>query len=280
MSEGSYEDVWEITQLDKIWKAQTVSKFEKYIGVPLVLSLIFLAGVLLLGSTGIWMYLLIVTIDAYLSGEDLEYLTLLFLTGIIVIPFMFISVIVPFALIFGGRVELRYLIRFKIFAVSLDFSGDNISVIEALTRTLESRKGWINPRTYKRNKLNNTQLALVQKYLIKKYQRDVTVNECLQSFSIGIMNTTESGSRRYKEYAFVMLDEKKGEILFYSNDYDEWLYLREELEEKGFHISGIRETTVDMADYVINDDGTIERNKKRRRKGDTFSLEDSEIKNV
>ena len=115
---------------------------------------------------------------------------------------------------------------------------------------------------------------------MKKYQRDVTVNECLQFFSIGEMAIGAIGSKNHRNYSFVMHNEKGGEILFHCNDYNEWLYLREELEEKGFFLSDIRETTVDMAYYVINDDGTIERNKKRRRKGDTFSLEDSEIKNV
>ena len=283
MSQERYEDVREITQLDKIWKVQTVSKLEKYVVESIILFLlllVFIIGVLLLIVTGMWIYLLIVTINAYLSGEDLEYLGHLFIAGILVIPAMFLAVIVPLVLVFEERVDLRYLIRFRILALGLDLSEDRFSVIEALTRTLESNKGWFNPRRYKRKMLNNTQLELVQWYLMEKYQRDVTVNECLEFFSIGIMTMSESGSRNNKYYSFVMLDERKGEILFYSRDYNEWLYLREELEEKGFQISDIRETTVDMVDYVINDDGTIERNEKRKRVENVFSPQDSEIKNI
>ena len=56
------------------------------------------------------------------------------------------------------------------------------------------------------------------------------------------------GSTKQREYSFVMHDEKEGENLFYCNDYNEWVYLREELERKGFCLSGIRETIVNMAD--------------------------------
>ena len=279
MSEESYEDVREITQLDKIWEAQT-SDFEKYVAYLLVLSVIFLIGMCLLILIGWWVYILIDTIIAYSSGRNPRYFAILILTGIFVVPLMFLIVIVSLALIFGEREDLRYLIRFKILALGLELSEDKFSVIEALTRSLESNKGWFIRRRYKRKILNYTQLKLVHKYLMEKYQRDVTLNECLEFFSIGIMTSTESGSRKYKDYSFVMLDERKGEILFYSEDYDEWLYLRKELEGKGFHISDIRETTVDMIHYVINDDGTIERSKKRKKVENVYSLQDSEIKNV
>ena len=287
MSEGSYEDVREITYLDNIWKANKRSKFTRYVVIPILQFIIYLFLFLLFASvlalTGILVFLLIDTINAYTSGRDPEHLDFLFIYGTLAISTLFFIVGFSLWLIFGVHKDLRYLIRFRIFAVGVDFSEGYVSVIEALTRTLESNKGWRNPRRYKRKKLNNTQLELVQKYLIKKYQRDVTVNECLQFFSMGEMAITgavSSGVTEYKNYFLVMLDEKKGEILFYSNDYDEWFYLREELEEKGFYMSEIRETTVDMKDYVIKDDGTMERKKKRRRKGDIFSLEDSEIKNV
>ena len=276
MSEESYEDVREITQLDKIWEAETLSKFEKYVIYPLVLSVIFLIGVFLLILIGGWVYLLIDTIYAYLSGRKPLYLGLLIFTGIFMVPFMFLVVIISLALVFGEHEDLRYLIRFKILALGLDLSEDRFRVLEALIRSLERKRGWLKPQRYKRKILNYTQLELVQGYLMEKYQRDVTLKECLQFFSIGEMTR----GRSYKYYSFVMLDERKGEILFYSKDYDEWIYLREQLEEKGFQISDIRKTTVDMIDYVINDDGTIERNKKRKKVKNVYSPQDSEIKNV
>ena len=284
MSEESYEDVQEITDLDNIWKAKKRSKFIRYVVGSILLSIIylflFLLIILPIVFVGIFVYLLIDTINAYSSGRNPQHLDLLFIVGIVMIPLLFVTVVIPLILaIFGEYKDQRYLIRFRIFAVGVDSSEEDINVIEALTRTLESNKGWFNPRRYKRNRLDSTQLELVQKYLRKKYQKDVTVNECLQFFSIGEMAISEYKVKEYRNYFFVMLDEKEGEILFYSSDYDEWLYLRDELEEKGFQISDIRETTVDMKDYVINDDGTIER-KKKRRGGNTFSLEDSEIKNV
>ena len=286
MSQEIYKDVQEITDLDAIWKANKRSKFIRYVVVLILQFIIYLILFILVAYVltliGGLIFLLTDTIYAYSSGRDPEHLGLLLISGIFTIPILLSIVVFSFWLIFGVHGDLRYLIRFKIFTVGVDFSEGYVSVIEALTRTLESNKGWSNLRRYKRKKLGDTQLELLQKYLMKKYQRDVTVNECLQFFSIGEMTikSRSSSVTEYKNYFFVMLDEKKGEILFYSNDYDEWLYLREELEEKGFQVSDIRETTVDMKDYVINDDGTIERKKKRRRKGDTVSLEDSEIKNV
>ena len=283
MSQESYEDVQEIVDLDNIWKARKLSKFIRYVVIPILDSIIYLFWFLLFASciifVGLCIFLLADTINAYLSGRDPEHLDFLFIPGIFAIPILLFIVVFPLWLIFGVHKDLRYLIRFKILALGIELSEDRFSVIEVLTRTLESNKGWFNPRRYKRKKMDGTQLELVQKYLMKKYQRDVTVNECLEFFSTGEMAITKTRVTIYMNYFFVMLDEKKGEILFYSNDYDEWIYLREQLEEKGFHISDIRETTVDMKDYVINDDGTIERNKKRRR-GNMFSLEDSEIKNV
>ena len=285
MAQEIYKDVQEITDLDNIWKANKRSKFTKYVVIPILDSIIYLILFLLVASSiivvGFCIYLLTDTINAYLSGRDPEYLDFLFILGIIAILILLFIVVFSLWLIFGVYKDLRYLIRFRIFAVGVDFSEEDVNVIEALTRTLESNKSWFNLRRYKRKKLNSTQLELVQKYLMKKYQRDVTVNECLQFFSTGEMTIKSRSTNvtEYKNYFFVMLDEKEGEILFYSNDYKEWLYLRKELEKKGFQISDIRETTVDMKDYVINDDGTIERNKKRRR-GNMFSLEDSEIKNV
>ena len=278
MSEESYEDVWEITQLDKIWKAQPYSKFEKFVAVPIVLLFLFIVIGLIIAIVGICLFLLIDTIIAYLSGREPEHLGILIAIGIIAVLFsLIITVFVLLVSIYVEGGDLRYLIRFKIFAVDTDFSEDDISIIEALTRALESNNGWTKPRNYKREKWGNTRLQLIQEYLMKKYQRDVTVNECLQFFSIGEMSI-DSGSK-HRDYSFVIHDEKEEEILFYCNDYKEWLYLREELEEKGFYLSEIRETIVDMADYVINDDRTIER-KKKRREGNTFSLENSEIKNV
>ena len=286
MSEGSYEDVREITDLDNIWKANKRSKFTRYVVIPILQLIIYLFLFLLFASvlalTGILVFLLIDTINAYTSGRDPEHLDFLFIYGTLAVPTLLFIVGFSLWVIFGVHKDLRHLIRFRIFAVGVDSSEEDINVIETLTRTLENNKGWFNLRRYKRKKLNSTQLELVQKYLRKKYQRDVTVNECLQFFSIGEMNiySRTSNVTEYKNYFFVMIDEEEGEILFYSSDYDEWLYLREELEEKGFQISDIRETTVDMKDYVINDDGTIERNEKRKRVENVFSPQDSEIKNI
>ena len=246
MSEESYEDAWEISQLDKIWDARYHSKLEKYAAISFILLFLFMLIGMIVTVVGVWVFILIDTINAYSSGRDPEYLATLILWGIFVVPFLLIvTVVFPLRLIYGEPVDLRYLIRFKIFARDTDSSKENISIIEALIRALESNNRGDKHQNYKREEWNNTRLQLIQEYLMKKYQRDVTVNECLLFFSIGKMGIG-SDSRSYREYSFVMHDEKEGEILFYCNDYDEWLYLREELEEKGFYLSGIRETTVDM----------------------------------
>ena len=276
MSEEGYEDAWEISQLDKIWRAVYNSKFEEFVFTSIMLVFLFIVIGLFIAAVGIWLFTLIDTIIAYASGREPEHLGIVIPIGLFfVLSILIVTVFVLLVSIFVEGGDLRYLIRFKIFAVDTDFSKENISVIEALTLALESNNGWTKPRNYKREKWSSTRWLLIHEYLMKKYQRDVKVNECLQLFSIGEMTI----GRSYRKYSFVMLDEKEGEILFHCNDYDEWLYLREELEEKGFYLSEIRETTVEMADYVINDDGTIERKKERRGK-DVFSLEDSEIKNV
>ena len=277
MTEESYEDVWEITQLEKIWDAEYNSKFEKFVVISFISLFLFIVIGLFIAAVGIWLFTLIDTIIAYSSGREPEHLGIVIAIGLFfVLSVLIFTVFLVLASISVENGDLRYLIRFKIFAVDTDFSQENISVIVALTWALESNNGWFKPRNYKRRNWDSTRWQLIHEYLMKKYQRHVKVNECLKLFSIGEMTI----GRSYRKYSFVMLDEKEGEILFYSRDYDEWLYLREELEEKGFHISDIRETTVDMVDYVINDDGTIERSKKRKRVENVFSPQDSEIKNV
>ena len=161
MSEESYEDVWEISQLDKIWKARYYSKLDNYVGTPIALLFLFIVIGLILTVVGIWIALLIVTIIAYLSGREPEDLVTLILSGIFVVPFILIvTVVLPLLLIYGERVDLRYLIRFKIFAIDTDFSKENVSVIEALTLALESNNGLNKLRNYKREKWGNTQLEV------------------------------------------------------------------------------------------------------------------------
>ena len=258
----SYEDVQEIVKLDKVWKASRLSKFEKYVlvffGIPMLvlLALSFLAFVV------IFVISLVHTINAYMSGRDLEFLSALVTTGTTML-FFFVCFFIPLLWIIAreNSEDLRSLIRFRT-SFAVDLSVYDYNIIEGLTQTLE-RKGALSGRKYERDNLNNTQLDLVQAYLTKRYQRHVSISECLQFFSMGWLFVYRRGSTKLIRCFFVILDEKRGEVLFYSNDQDEWPYLREVLEEGGFLLSEVNETIVDMKKYVIDDEGSIERKREK-----------------
>ena len=257
----SYEDVREIDELDKIWHTRSLSKLDKYVFVPFLVSIVVMMFLCLLGLIVIFVLSLIHTIYAFSTGRDPVALVALIGTGFAV-PFISFLLWPLWGLVKKNREDLRSLIRFKT-SFELDFSVYNYSIIEGLTRTLGG-KGKFGGWKYEMDNLNNAQLDLVQAYLTKRYRRHVSVSECSQFFSMGLLfiQRRRSVSKAIRCF-FVILDEKRGEVLFYIDDQDEWPYLREALEKGGFLISEVNETIVDMKQYVINDDGTIERKRDK-----------------
>ena len=258
----SYEDALEIVDLDKVWHAKSSSKFENYVFYSLIILIFVTLALGFLALIGIFVFSLIHTIYAYSSGRDPELLLALIISGVAVLSLSFMLIIWPlWSLAEDNREDLRSLIRFKTSFV-LDFSVYNYNIIEGLTRTLRKRRMFSSWK-YKTDNLNNTQLDLVQAYLTKRYQRYVSISECPLFFSIGSLFVRKVEYHAFFRCFFVILDDKRGEVLFYINGQDEWPYLREALEKGGFLISEVNETIVDMKKYVTNDDGTIERKREK-----------------
>ena len=257
----SYEDALEIVELDKIWYTRSLSKLDKYVFVPFLVSIVVMMFLCLLVLIVIFVVSLIHTIYAFSTGRDPVALVALIGTGFAV-PFISFLLWPLWGLVKKNREDLRSLIKFRT-SFELDFSIYNYSIIEGLTRTLGG-KGKFGSWEYKTDNLNNAQLDLVQAYLTKRYRRHVSVSECSQFFSMGLLLIRRGRSvSKVIRCFFVILDEKRGEVLFYTDDQDEWPFIREVLEEGGFLLSEVNESIVDMNEYVINDDGTIERKREK-----------------
>ena len=253
----SYEDVREIDELDKIWKTRGTSKFIDYLVASFIIFILVMIVFCFLALTGLFVFFLIDTIIAYLSGRDPNNLVFLVPTGI---GILFVSLRLFLPLLLGikeKREDLRCLIRFRISSV-VDLSAYNYNVIEGLTQTLE-KKGTFSGRKYERENINYTQLNLALAYLTKKYGRDVSSSEYSQFFSMGTLSITT----KYIRCFFVMLDEKRGEVLFYSNSHQDWASIHQALKDGNFLLSEVNETIVDMEKYVINKNGSIEEKKQK-----------------
>ena len=258
----SYEDALEIVEIERIWDAKKVPKllrsvlFLEVIFIHLGILLFVICTLVLMIAT---IFLFWQIINAYISGGDYIFGTIIFFFALVAsltcftIIFWFLRIIVQ-----GVSEDLRYLVRFKILPPEgVEFSTSHFDPIEAVLQTLEGKERWYGKRRYKRRSPDSNQLDLIRIFLQKKYQRDVSEDECLRFFSMGkrsIHSNTTSDIR----YSFVMLDEKSSEILFYSGRYNDWAYLSEVLGEGGLFLFDISMTVVDMMQYLINDDWSTE----------------------
>ena len=264
----SYDNVREIVEIDKIWAARKApSEFVRKIGIFLyvliapLLLVMYVTLVLLLLIGGL-LYSLWTIRNARISGEDPEIYSFILLLGTSVglfIVFLFFMYILK--LIGESPKDLRYLVRFKILPPEgIEFLTYRFDPIEAVQLTLKGKERWYSDRKYKRRSPDSNQLGLIRIYLRKKYQRDVSEDECLRFFSIGKMRIYNSFTRWSDiRYSFVMLDEKSSELLFYSGDRSDWAYLSEVLGEVDLFLFDISSTVVDMTKYMINEDGSIEK---------------------
>ena len=259
-----YDDVLEIVEIEKIWAARKappefVRKIAIFLVVLIVSLLIFTFAAFFLFIVGSILYLLWIIRNQRMTGEDTgpSYLLLLL---VLIVFFIFFLIFVKALKIFTDPQDLRYLVRFKILQPEgIEFSTSRFDPIEAVLLTLKGKERWYGKRKYKRRSPDSNQLDLIRIFLRQKYQRDVSEDECLRFFSMGMMNVHKGGRKLADEirYSFVMLDEKTGELLFYSGDRSDWAYLSEVLGESGLFLSDISTTVIDMNKYLINEDGSI-----------------------
>ena len=263
----NYDDVREIFEIDKIWAAWRAHWFMKYVVGPPLLVIVVLLGILtvvvpFLGSAVLIVILLGVIIIRFISAEDPGAFSVYLLFAIVLFILASVPVVSIFwALVHGDSEDLRYLVRFKILPpTGMDSSTYYFDPIEVVLLTLKGKESWTGLRKYKRESPDSNQLDLIRIYLWKKYQRDVSEDECLRFFSMGIMHIYKRGRKSADEvrYSFVVLDEKTEELLFCSNGHNDWPYVSEVLEESGLILFDISETVVDMNRHVINEDGSIE----------------------
>ena len=264
----SNDDVREIVEIDKIWAAwKGPPEFVRKIGIFLVVLifslLIFMYAALFLLLIGGALYSLWTIINAQMSGEYIGIFPYMLLLVTLVGLFMYFLFSLNILKTIIDPKDLRYLVRFKILPPegieSSSYHFDPIDPIEAVLLILKGKERWYSRRRYKRDSPDSNQLDFIQIYLQKKYQRYVSEDECLRFFAMGIMQISKAGRRRPVEvnYSFVMLDEKTGELLFYTDEQNEWSYIRKVLGESGLFLFDINETVVDMKKYVINEDGSI-----------------------
>ena len=260
----TYDDVREIVEIDKIWAAwKPPPKFVRIIGIFLVVLifslLVFIYAAFFLFIVGSFLYLLWTIRNERMTGEDTGPSYLLLLVVLIVLFIYFLSFLYILK-IFTDPQDLRYLVKFKILPPEgIEFSTYRFHPIEAVLLTLKGKERWYGRREYKREYPDSDQLDFIRIYLQKKYQRDVFTSECLRFFAMGIMYINRIGSRSRDEvrYSFVMIDEKTGELLFYTKEQNEWPYISKVLGESGLFLFDINETVVDMKKYVIHEDGSI-----------------------
>ena len=263
----SYDDALEIVEIEKIWDAKKIPKLLRYsvfflqVIFPSLIILLFVICTLILMMISIFLFGQI--INAYISGEDYEDGTILFFLALVIFLTCF-TIISLFLWIIVQVVsedvseDLRYLVRFKILPMKgIEFSTSSFDPIEGVSQTLKGKERWYRKRKYKRRSPDSNQLDLIQIFLQKKYQRDVSEDECLRFFSMGKMSI-HSNTMSHIRYSFVMLDEKSSELLFYSGGRSDWAYLSEVLGEGGLFLFDISMTVVDMMKYMINDDWSTE----------------------
>ena len=261
----TYDDVEEIVEIDKIWAAWNAPPdFVRKIGIFLVILivslLILIAVALLLLLVGGLLYSLWTIRNARMSGEDIGTLPYIVLLGALVGLVIYFLLSLYALKIYTDPQDLRYLVRFKILPPEgIESSTSRFDPIEAVQLTLKGKESWHSTRKYKRESPDSNQLDFIRIYLQKKYQRDVSASECLRFFAMGKMHIYKrsTDSRDEVNYSFVMLDEKTGELLFYTKEQNEWPYLSKALGENGLFLSDINETVVDMKKYVIHEDGSI-----------------------
>ena len=264
----TYDDVREIVEIDKIWAAwKAPPEFVRKIGIfflVLIASLlIFMHAAAFLLLIGLTLYSLWTIRNARMSGEYIGIAHYILLFGALLGLFMYFLFSLNILKTITDPKDLRYLVRFKILPSegieSSSYHFDPIDPIEAVLLILKGKERWYSRRRYKRDSPDSNQLDFIQIYLQKKYQRYVSEDECLRFFAMGRMQIRKAGLREPVEvtYSFVILDEKTGELLFYTDKQNEWPYLSKVLGESGLFLFDINETVVDMKKYVINEDGSI-----------------------
>ena len=286
MSQASEEDVREIDELDKIQYLGKQSDPGQYFvfSIPKLLWTLVVGFVLLFAGA----FLLIVTyliVTNVVTGEFIppenQYINLTAAIGFFMIPMCFVVLVITYILVISMYRDPRCIIRFKITQSDANPLENNSSVVTALTDALVKRnRKWFSNRWYRRIEPDYIQLELIRVYLSKKYQRDVSVNDCRQFFSMGKLKVDRGKNVTAKieiKCFLVMLDEKKGEVLFSSDDPADWPNVRNDLEKSGFLLSDVSEKTIDMRDYLIYRDGII---KRRKEEGNTPFLQDSDMINV
>ena len=258
----SYEDALEIVEIERIWDAKKIPKllrFVLFLEVILVHLgvLLFVICTLVLMIATIFLFGLI--INAYISGGTYIFELLIFFPALAAsLTCSSLIFWILWLLAQGKSEDLRYLVRFKILPPEgVEFSTSSFDPIEAVLQTLKGKERWYSKRKYKRRSVDSNQLDLIRIFLQKKYQRDVSEDECLRFFSMG-KRSIESTTTSYIRYFFVMLDEESSELLFYSGHYNDWASLSEVLGEGGLFLFDISMTVVDMMKYMINDDWSTE----------------------
>ena len=288
MSQASEEDVREIDELDKIRYINRQSGIGQYFVFSILkLSWTLVAGFVLL-VTGVCLFFITDLIIAYeFTGgvrfsEDVDIIFVIVL-GSIMVPVCIFVLLFTYGLVIYMYRDQRCIVRFKITQSGANPLEHNSSVVTALTDALVKRnRKWFSSRWYIRIEPEYNQLELIRVYLSKKYLRDVSVRDCWQLFSMGKLKVKGGDIAAKSEIKcfFVMLDEKKGEVLFSSDEPTDWPYLRNDLEKSGFLLSDVSKKTIDMRDYLIYRDGSIKRRKKGKEEGNTPSLQDSDMINV
>ena len=289
MSQASdEEDAREIDELDKIQYIRKSSNLQEYFSFSFAaLSATLVVGFFLLLIV-IWLFVathLIITFLSIRDTQDTEYLEsdigLMIILGILCIPASFFVLLIAYFVVMSKYTDSRSLIRFKVTQSGSSPLEYNSSVITALTDTLVNKRKGFGNRHYIGIEPESIQLDLIRVYLRKKYLRDVSVRDCLQLFSmVKVKIDGELPVENLRNCFFVMLDEKKGEVLFSSDYTTDWSNVRKDLEESGFLLSDVSEKTIDMRDYLIYRDGIIKRRKEGKEEGNTPFLQDSDMINV
>ena len=144
----SYDDIKEIVEIDKIWKAQEVHWFLKYVVAPPLLVLVVLLAIVIvvvpfLGSAALIVFILGLIINGFITGEDpgsdlFRYLLLALVVFSLSSVFIFS---IFWALIHGDSEDLRYLVRFKILPpTGMDSSTHSLDPIEAVLQALKKKR--------------------------------------------------------------------------------------------------------------------------------------------